>query len=322
MSRRKKIMGLPIGPKRRSRLPGMVAKGAAVAALPAIAGIASRVRDSSHEVPHPLQRGEEAIDQGRDVMHRGKEIAGKARAVAGTVSNIKEATERHSSTIGKVGAAVRAAVKGNSGPEAPKLSHLIEQHADIAAPRRTVYDQWTQFEMFPRLTKGAESVHQDDERSLEWASKIGPSRRQWRAKITEQKPDERIAWETEDGLSMNGVVTFHRLGDELTRVLVEIEYNPSGPVEHVGNVLRIQRRRVKRDLRLFKHFVELRHEATGSWRGTIDSSDRHNNGNGDNPDGVGQDDNHHSEGPLGGPAAKRGGSPSRSTQRTPAGVGN
>ncbi len=318
-SRRKKIMGLPIGPKRRSRLPGMVAKGAAVAALPAIAGIASRVRGDAHDGLHPLERSEEVIDHGRDVVHQGREVAGKARAVAGTVSNIKDATERHSSTIGKVGAAVKAAVKGNTGPEAPKLSHLIEQHADIAAPRRTVYDQWTQFEMFPRLTKGAESVHQDDDRSVEWASKIGPSRRQWRAKITEQKPDERIAWESEGGLSMKGVVTFHRLGDELTRVLVEMEYHPSGPVEHVGNLLRVQRRRVKRDLRLFKHFVELRHEATGSWRGTIDPSDSNGNGNGHNG-GDGDQDN--GKGGSAGTGAMGAGQPGRRAQRTPAGVGN
>jgi hypothetical protein len=124
--------------------------------------------------------------------------------------------------------------------------------------------------MFPTLVKGIESVEQEDDDKAKWTAKIGPSRRTWTGKIVEQIPDERIAWKSEGGTALQGVVTFHSLDIDLTRVLLQMEYKPTGPVEWVGNTLRIQRRRAKRDLRLFKHFVELRGEETGAWRGRID----------------------------------------------------
>jgi uncharacterized membrane protein len=304
--KRKTIMGLPIGRRRRSRVPTML-KGAAVV-LPAIGAartLASRAGGSSGgsggsgggDGPGPLEksrdlvgRGADTVEHGREIVEKGKEYAGKAKNAVDTVSNVQRAAARHDSTIGKVGAAVGAVIRGNDGAKAPRLSHLIEQHADIAASLDVVYNQWTQFEMFPQITKGADRVHQAEDDSVEWSSKIGPSRREWQAHITEQVPDQRIAWES-DGVRMKGVVTFHRLADELTRVLVQIEYDPSGPVEHVGNLLRVQRRRVKRDLRLFKHFVELRGEATGAWRGELhgqghaDQATSNDNGSADREDG-------------------------------------
>jgi uncharacterized membrane protein len=171
-----------------------------------------------------------------------------------------------------ISAARKIGGKGD-GAGKPRLSHLIEQHTDIAVPRSNVYNQWTQFEMFPRITKGVESVSQQEDEKTDWTSKIGPSRRSWNGRITEQVPDERIAWKSEGGAQHQGVVTFHSLDDDLTRVLVQMEYRPKGPVETVGNTLRIQRRRVKRDLRLFKHFFELRGEETGGWRGRIDKQE-------------------------------------------------
>jgi uncharacterized membrane protein len=108
---------------------------------------------------------------------------------------------------------------------------------------------------------------------MQWASKIGPSRRNWQAEITEQKPDERIRWKSTGGAKQEGVATFHELDEELTRLLIQMEYHPTGLFEKTANTLRVPRRRVKRDLRLFKHFIELRGEETGAWRGTIAKKD-------------------------------------------------
>lgn len=172
------------------------------------------------------------------------------------------------------------ALDGSGGDDdKPKLAHLIEEHTDISAPRSVVYNQWTQLEMFPEIAKGVAAVEQEGNDQADWTSKIGPVSRHWRAKITEQVPDERIAWRSEgapghDAPEHEGVVTFHSLDEGLTRVMVEMYYKPSGPLEVMANALRIQRRRVRRDLRLFKHFLELRGEETGAWRGSIGANAR------------------------------------------------
>jgi uncharacterized membrane protein len=210
----------------------------------------------------------------KDLVDKGQEMAGKAGDMMDTASNVKDAVSSHSSTIGKIGGLIKAVAKGGgSGQGKPKLSHLIEQHVDVAVPRSNVYNQWTQFEMFPTLTKGIESVSQDEDDKVKWTAKIGPSRRSWTGKIVQQIPDERIAWKSEGGASLQGVVTFHSLNDDLTRVLLQMEYKPTGLFEWTGNTLRIQRRRAKRDLRLFKHFIEMRGEETGAWRGRIDEDE-------------------------------------------------
>lgn len=250
MARRKKVFGLPIGKKKpKIGRKALMAAGAGLAAVPATVAASKKVSG--------------AVSSGTETAHQLMDV-GK------TASNIKDAVASHSTTIGKVGAVVSEVRKlGGDGSSKPKLSHLIEEHKDVSVPRSTAYNQWTQFEAFPSIVKGAERVEQKERDKVEWTSKIGPSRRTWTSEITEQVPDERIAWKTTGGLQMKGVVTFHSLDEDLTRLLVEIEYTPRGPIEHVGNLLRIQRRRVRRDLRLFKHFIELRGEATGAWRSRI-----------------------------------------------------
>jgi uncharacterized membrane protein len=258
---RQRVLGLPIGPKRKSPFE-IVRKAGATAAVLAAPALAA-----------PLARKVSSLTKGaQEAVGKGQQLAGQASQVMETASGVKDAVSSHSSTIGKVGGAVKAIARGGKGGGGgkPKLAHLIEQHTDVAAPRSVVYNQWTQLEMFPTLTKGIESVDQQDDAKTRWTSKIGPSRRSWTGRIVEQIPDERIVWKSEGGASIQGVVTFHSLDEDLTRVLLEMEYKPTGPVEWVGNTLRIQRRRAKRDLRLFKHFVEMRGEETGAWRGRID----------------------------------------------------
>ncbi|MGH2733999.1 MAG: SRPBCC family protein, partial [Actinomycetota bacterium] len=150
-----------------------------------------------------------------------------------------------------------------------KLRHIIKEEIDVGVPKKMAYNPWTQFEEFSRIFKGIQSTDQDGDEETKWSSKIGPSDRQWTAEITEQVPDERIVWKSTGGADNQGVVSFHSLDNNLTRVMIEMEYHPQGAVEKTGNLLRIQRRRVRRDLRLFKHFIELRGEESGGWRGEI-----------------------------------------------------
>jgi uncharacterized membrane protein len=160
---------------------------------------------------------------------------------------------------------------GGDGDEVLKKQRLIiQEQIDIAVPRQQVYNQWTQFEDFPTFTRATEQVEQEEDEATNWQAKIFFSRRNWKAEIKEQIPDQRIVWETSGDVNHRGVVTFHELDENLTRVQVEMEYHPSGFVEKFGNLFLTVRHRVRKDLRLFKHFLELAGSETGAWRGEID----------------------------------------------------
>jgi uncharacterized membrane protein len=145
----------------------------------------------------------------------------------------------------------------------------IEKSVDVNTPISTVYNQWTQFEDWPQFMEGIESVTQLDDARLHFVGNVGGKQKEWYARITEQLPDERIAWTTEGGTFNAGVVTFHRIGPEETRVMLQMEYEPEGFVEEVGDVLGFVSRRVQGDLDRFKEFIESRGVETGAWRGTI-----------------------------------------------------
>jgi uncharacterized membrane protein len=150
----------------------------------------------------------------------------------------------------------------------------IEQSIEVQAPLRAVYDQWTQFEEFPEFMEGVAEVRQLDDTHLHWVAEIGGSRREWDAEITEQKPDERVAWKNTDGKDNAGVVTFHRLSDQATKVMVQLDFVPEGVKEKLGNALGVPERRVKDDLERFKELIESRGQASGSWRGEVDRPDQ------------------------------------------------
>jgi uncharacterized membrane protein len=145
----------------------------------------------------------------------------------------------------------------------------IERSIDVHAPLSTVYNQWTQFEEFPKFMEGVESVTQLDDRRLHWVVNLGGQRREWDAEIAEQIPDERIAWTTRTGTGNAGVVTFHRLSDDETRVMVQLEVYPEGAIERAGEALGSIDRGVKGDLQRFRDFIESRGEESGAWRGEI-----------------------------------------------------
>ena len=148
----------------------------------------------------------------------------------------------------------------------------IEQSIEVQVPVRTAYNQWTQFEDFPHFMEGVKEIRQIDDASLHWTVEIAGQVREFDAKITEQNPDERIAWTTIDGPHQAGVVTFHRLGDNQTKVMLQMEYEPEGIVEKAGDALGVVKGRVKGDLERFKTFIESRGQETGAWRGEVDQT--------------------------------------------------
>jgi uncharacterized membrane protein len=145
----------------------------------------------------------------------------------------------------------------------------IEKSVEVEVPVRVAYNQWTQFEEFPKFMEGVRSVRQLDDKRLLWRADIGGTEQEWEAEITEQVPDERIAWRARSGKSNAGVVTFHRIADARTRMMLQLDYEPEGAVENIGDALGVVSRRVEGDLERFKDFIESRGRETGAWRGEI-----------------------------------------------------
>jgi uncharacterized membrane protein len=151
----------------------------------------------------------------------------------------------------------------------------IVKTVDVNVPVRTAYNQWTQFESFPHFMEGVREVKQLNDTRLHWRAKVGGKEEECSAVITEQTPDERIARRSTSGAENGGVVTFHRLGENQTRITVQIDYDPEGVVENVGDALGVVDRRVQGDLNRFKRCIEERGHQTGAWRGTIEQSHTH-----------------------------------------------
>ena len=146
---------------------------------------------------------------------------------------------------------------------------VIEKSIEINVPVRAAYNQWTQFEEFPKFMEGVKHVKQIDDTHLHWKAEIGGKEKEWDAEITEQIPDERIAWRNRNGAKNAGVVTFHRLSDSKSKVMLQMEYDPEGVVENVGDTMGVVSQRVLGDLERFKQYIESRGHETGAWRGTV-----------------------------------------------------
>ncbi len=145
----------------------------------------------------------------------------------------------------------------------------VQESIDVNVPVRTAYDQWTQFETFPQFMEGVKEVRQLDDTHLHWVAEIAGIERAWDAVVTEQTPDQRVAWTNTDGAENAGVVTFHKLSDTTTRVLLQLDFDPDGVVETVGDKLGFVKRRAKGDLERFRSFIEQRGHETGGWRGEV-----------------------------------------------------
>jgi uncharacterized membrane protein len=150
----------------------------------------------------------------------------------------------------------------------------IERSIDVNVPLSVAYNQWTQFEDFPRFMEGVESVTQVDDEHLHWRANIAGVGREWDARISEQIPDERIAWHSTDGVENAGVVTFHYIEPYVTKVMLQMKVDPDGLVENVGDKLGFIERNAKGDLERFKRFIETEGIETGAWRGDIENEKR------------------------------------------------
>lgn len=146
----------------------------------------------------------------------------------------------------------------------------VESSIDVKAPLRATYNQWTQFEEFPRFMEKVNEVRQLDDKRLHWRAALAGKEEEWDAEITEQTPDQRIAWTSTSGATNAGVVTFHYIDDDTTRVMLQLDYEPEGVVESVGSAVGIPQRQIEGDMKRFKEFIEARGRETGGWRGEIE----------------------------------------------------
>jgi len=146
----------------------------------------------------------------------------------------------------------------------------IEESIELDVPVSKAYNQWTQFESFPQFMEGVERVEQKDDTRLHWVAKIGGAKQEWDAEITEQHPEHRVAWKALDQDGPNGVVTFHKLDEGRTKLMVQMDYEPEGALETLGDALGAVRMEARANLANLKELLEQRGSETGAWRGKVD----------------------------------------------------
>jgi uncharacterized membrane protein len=146
----------------------------------------------------------------------------------------------------------------------------IEKSIEVNVPVSKAYNQWTQFEDFPEFMEGIKEVRQLDDIHLHWVAEVAGKDKEWNAEISEQIPDQRIAWHSTTGARNAGVVTFHRIDDDTTRIMLQMDYEPEGVIENVGDAIGVVSRRVEGDLQRFKTFIESLGHETGAWRGEVE----------------------------------------------------
>ena len=176
--------------------------------------------------------------------------------------------------LGKIVTIAAAAAGGLMLSKHLRKSHdsdksTMEESIEVNVPVSTAYNQWTQFEDFPKFMKGVLEVRQIDNTHLHWRAKIAGKEEEWDAEITEQVPDQRIAWRSTSGAENSGVVSFHKISDSKTRIMLQVDYAPQDTVEEVGDAMGAIRMRTRGDLKRFKKFIEEQGKETGAWRGTV-----------------------------------------------------
>jgi uncharacterized membrane protein len=146
---------------------------------------------------------------------------------------------------------------------------IVRDTIDVNVPIHTAYNQWTQFETFPEFMSGVEEVRQIDDKHLHWKVKVAGVEREWDATITQQEPDQVIAWEAGGDTDNSGTVTFERLAEDSTRIHAAIGYETESLKEKIGDALDLPERQLKKDLSRFKEYIESRGQETGAWRGEV-----------------------------------------------------
>ncbi len=206
----------------------------------------------------------------------------------GVGGKLKESVDENIGKAGGLGGLAREAVSeavpwgggggddsGSGGAEGvgEKRRMPVQQAVDVAVPLETAYNQWTQFEDWPDFMFRVNSVSQEDDATLSVTVKQWNVTRQFTAEIETQRPDERIKWKVKEGVMHTGVVTFHELAENLTRIEVNIDVDPSGLIEKAGRGMRHVKRTVRSELHRFKAFIEMQEMETGAWRGVIEDGE-------------------------------------------------
>jgi uncharacterized membrane protein len=150
----------------------------------------------------------------------------------------------------------------------------IKESVEVGVSLDTAYNQWTQFESFPKFMEGVDSVTQIDDTHLRWVADVNGEKREWQAEIVEQVPDQRVIWRATEGNGPNGMVTFEPLGAESTLITVELSYEPEGLKQQLGAMVGLDERRVNGDLERFKQLVEAMGTETGAWRDEVHAGER------------------------------------------------
>ncbi|MFD7090127.1 SRPBCC family protein [Streptomyces sp. NPDC059896] len=253
-------------------------------------------QDTSDSDGSALGRVREEISNylGAQVAHLAEKAAGKLTDVTGQLADVAEnggqlpaigsrllkgesprkaiLSEKLKGVKDSVVGKAKEALGGGGGRKSgdTKVTSIIEV-LDVGVPLRTAYDHWTQYEKFSGFTKGVRDVSQNDEVTSDWKTKVGPSTRAFKATVQEQVPDERIVWTSEGAKgTTRGAVSFHELAPALTRIVLVVEYYPSGFFEKTGNLWRAQGRRLRLDFKHFQRYVTLTdEEPEDAWRGEI-----------------------------------------------------
>jgi uncharacterized membrane protein len=236
-------------------------------------------REAAIEVLKPVARkattaaAKYAVSQGPGLV---KDKLAPKIADAGGAAGLAKSVGGMASGVG--GVASKLTGGGKSKEKSPSGTGRgrrlpVQESIDIGVDLETAYDQFTQFEEWPKFMHRVERIEQRDDTTLMWHENIWGVRRSWEVEITDQTPCERIAWRSKSGPQTLGVVTFHRLSDQLTRICVTVDFQPQGLFEKTASGTRISRRALSSDLMRFKAFIELRDEATGEWKGEIEDGE-------------------------------------------------
>ena len=164
------------------------------------------------------------------------------------------------------GALLAKQMKQSPGTQSPSS---VKEDIDVAVPVRVAYDQFTQFEEFPRFMEGVHEVRQLDDKRLHWQASVFGKETEWDAEITEKIPDNRIAWRSTSGMPNGATVTFRNLSRARTRITLDMYYEPQDGIEMLGDALGAVRAQARSNLKKFKEMIELRGQETGAWRATI-----------------------------------------------------
>jgi uncharacterized membrane protein len=247
------------------------------------------IREAAIEVLRPVARkattsaAKYAVTRGPDmvkdkVMPKVTEAGGAGALAKGALSKgggLAEGLGGKLPAIGDKLPGIGGKGKGGKAPSGTGRGRRlpVQEHIDVGVPIDVAYDQWTQFEEWPRFMHRVEKIEQRDDTTLMWHENIWGVRRSWEAEIVEQEPCERIVWRARGGTQTVGVVTFHKLAENLTRIQVNLDFQPQGVFEKAASGMRLSRRALRSDLMRFKAYVEMHDEATGQWRGRIEEGE-------------------------------------------------